>query len=83
LDAADASGATSIRKNMVQVDAAGTRMSSRRPDASYVLQDTRQNTNYLSDFNFTSVTELNRELAAFKALMKADPNAVNVLVLRY
>jgi hypothetical protein len=86
LDWANEQGATSIRKNRVQRDATGARVraddgSFTRPDASYVLEEKRHNTNYVSQPESTA--ELNRELDAFKKMVEADPKAQTSLRIRY
>lgn len=85
LDAAFNNGATDIRKNRVQRDANGNRVYSNgtytRPDASYVMDGVRYNTNYVSNPN--DINEIERELEAFAKMVEADPNAVNRLVFNY
>jgi hypothetical protein len=83
LDWAADEGATSIRKSRVQRDAAGNRVyapdgSYIYPDASYVLDGTRYNSNFVSNMN-----DLEREQDAFEKMCLADPEAVNTLIHRY
>jgi hypothetical protein len=65
------------------VDVDGNTVSRKRPDGSYVLDGTRYNDNFVSNYDLDNVTELNRELKNFKETMKADPNAVNSLQFKY
>ncbi|RKI77006.1 hypothetical protein D7V90_20000 [bacterium 1xD42-87] len=88
LDQAFADGASDIRKNRVQRDANGNRVYSpngsyTRPDASYVIDGKRYNTNYVSNNSLDNIEELNRELEAFQRMIDADPDAVNRLVFQY
>ena len=52
-----------------------------KPDASYVIGDTRFNTNYVS--NSRSASEMGREMAEFNHMVDADPNAVNTIIIDY
>ena len=88
LDNALANGAnkSSIRKNKWQVDAndnyvLDSRGKHRRPDASYVIDETRYNTNYVSNPN--NAEEVERELEAFIEICNADPDAVVSLIFEY
>lgn len=86
LDWAYVNGASDLRKNQPQVDLNGARVYSstggyRKPDASYVLNGNRYNTNYVSNPN--SLSELQRELAAFLSMLNNDPNAMNCLKIKY
>ena len=54
-----------------------------RPDASYVIDGKRYNTNYVSNNSLDNIEELNRELEAFQRMIDADPDAVNRLVFQY
>lgn len=86
LDWAYVNGASDLRKNQPQVDLNGARVYSstggyRKPDASYVLNGNRYNTNYVSNPN--SLSELQRELAAFLSMLNNDPNAINCLKIKY
>ncbi|MDE5907728.1 MAG: hypothetical protein K2H52_03125 [Lachnospiraceae bacterium] len=88
LDDAFANGATDIRKNRVQRDANGIRVYDSngnyvRPDASYILDGQRYNTNYVSNYTLDKIDELNRELDAFMRMVEADPNAINRLIFKY
>ena len=88
LDKAYIDGASDIRKNRVQRDANGKRVYSSdgkytRPDASYVLNGKRYNTNYISNYTLDNVDELNRELEAFQRMVEADSDAINRLVFQY
>ena len=76
----------SIRKNKWQVDAQGNYVldaqgKHRRPDASYVIDGVRYNTNYVSNPN--NVDEVKREIEAFLAMSEADPDAVYSLIFDY
>ena len=88
LDNAFANGAAkdSIRKNKWQVDANGNYVldsqgKHRRPDASYVIDGTRYNTNYVSNPN--DPEEVQREIEAFLEICNADPDAVVSLIFEY
>lgn len=88
LDNALANGAnkSSIRKNKWQVDAndnyvLDSRGKHRRTDASYVIDETRYNTNYVSNPN--NAEEVERELEAFIEICNADPDAVVSLIFEY
>ena len=86
LDFAHKNGATSLRKNRVQLDADGNRVFYDgkhyvKPDASYVVEGRRYNTNYVS--NPYSKSELSREIDAYVNMCKADPKAYNRLKVRY
>ena len=87
LDAATKKGATDLRKNKAQLDVNGDRVfyngNSTRPDASYVLDGVRYNTNYISNRELNNTNELNRELDAFKRMVAADPDAITTLVFHY
>lgn len=81
-------GATDLRKNRVQRDANGNRVYAAdgtytRPDASYVLNGKRYNTNYISNYTLDNIDELNRELDAFQRMVEADPEAMTRLVFDY
>jgi hypothetical protein len=83
LDWAAGEGATSIRKSLVQRNAVGERVyapdgSYLYPDASYVLDGIRYNTNYVSNLN-----DLEREIRAFEKMSLADADAVHTLMYRY
>jgi hypothetical protein len=83
LDAAVERGSTNPRKNKSQVDVEGNVVSGRKPDASYVENGQRHNTNYVSNHTLDNTRELNRELNAWKAIRESDPNAVNSLRFNY
>ena len=85
LDRAYSDGATDIRKNKIQkrADGSSANGSRIRPDASYVINGVRYNTNYVSNYRLNNNRELNRELKAFKKMYEADTNAVNRLVFQY
>ena len=87
LDIASNNGATDIRKNRVQRDVNGNRVYSNgnfmKPDASYIMNGVRYNTNYVSKYTLDNQMEINREFEAFKKMYNADPNAVNILILQY
>ena len=88
LDKASKDGATGLRKNRVQRDVNGKRVYAKdgtytRPDASYVLNGKRYNTNYISNYMLDDNDELNRELDAFRRMVEADPNAITRLVFDY
>ncbi len=88
LDTAFMDGATDLRKNRVQRDANGNRVyvadgTYTRPDASYVLNGKRYNTNYISNYTLDDIDELNRELDAFRRMIEADPEAITRLVFDY
>jgi len=88
LDNAAARGATDMSKNMVQRDINGNRVYTSnggytKPDASYVIDGVRHNTNYVSNYKLDNVKELNREIDAFNKMIKADPDAVTRLVFQY
>ena len=88
LDNAAARGATDISKNTVQRDVNGNRVyktngSYTKPDASYVINGVRYNTNYVSNYNLDNIKELNREIEAFNKMIEADPDAVTRLVFQY
>ena len=88
LDTAFIEGATDLRKNRVQRDVNGNRVYAvggtyTRPDASYVLNGKRYNTNYISNYMLNDIDELNRELIAFQRMVEADPNAITRLVFDY
>ncbi|OJH36523.1 hypothetical protein BON30_32720 [Cystobacter ferrugineus] len=82
----EAAGHTSLRKDRVQRNAAGKRVYDeapvgeirfRRPDASSVRPDgVRHNTNYVSN-----PRDMKRELEAFDAMKRADPEAIHELYL--
>ncbi len=80
---AENSGASSLRKNKKQVDILGDAVSSKRPDASYILDGKRYNMNYISNYELNKIRELQRELKNFKEIMKADPGAINSLIFKY
>jgi len=52
-----------------------------RPDASYTIDGIRYNTNYVS--NNSTLSGVNGELSAYQHMVEADPDAVNVLVIKY
>ena len=86
LDFAHKNGASSIRKNKVQVDVDGNRVYYDekhyiKPDASYVMNGKRYNTNYVSNPNSSS--EVEREIKAYLNMCKSDPQAYNRLIFRY
>ena len=83
LDWADNQGASLIKKNKIQVDVNGNRVSSNRPDAAYSLNGTRYNTNYISNYELNNLNELNRELQNFNRIVNSDRNAVTYLVFKY
>ena len=88
LDEAFANGATDIRKNRVQRDVNGNRVYGNdgkytKPDASYVQNGKRYNTNYVSNYNLDNIDELNREIEAFNRMCEADPKAITRLVFEY
>lgn len=75
-----------IRKNRFQVDTNGNVVKAstqRKPDASYVLDGERYNTNYVSNYELDDNTALNYEIDAFNDMCKADPTAHNSLVFQY
>ncbi len=86
LAAREEAGHTELRKNKAQLDAEGDPAFDkepgdgprfRRPDASSLRPDgVRQNTNYVSN-----VRDLKRELEAFEAMRRADPEAIHELYL--
>jgi len=80
LDAAYARGATDLRKNRVQRDAAGNRVfapggSFTKPDAAWIENGVRHNFNRVS-----SLDDLEREIQAYIIMIGADPNAVSSMV---
>ena len=86
LDLAESIGASGINKNKAQVNADGVRVYYDgkhyiRPDASYVINGTRFNTNYVSNPN--SPKEVEREIKAFLNMCEADPTANNWLIFYY
>ena len=86
LDFAHQNGASSIRKNKVQVDVDENRVYYDgkhyiKPDASYVMNGKRYNTNYVSNPN--SSREVEREIKAYLNMCKSDPQAYNRLIFRY
>ena len=86
LDLAESIGASGINKNKAQVNADGVRgyydgKHYIRPDASYVIDGTRFNTNYVSNPN--SPKEVEREIKAFLNMCEADPTANNWLIFYY
>ena len=88
LDEALEKGATNLAKNKAQTDVYGNRVYSSdghyvKPDASYTLNGVRYNTNYVSNYKLNNTRSLNDELAAFRRMVEADPNAVNRLVFDY
>jgi len=88
LDTAFMDGATDLRKNRVQRDVNGNRVYAAdgtytRPDASYVLNGKRYNTNYISNYMLDDIDELNRELDAFRRMVEADPDAITRLEFDY
>ena len=88
LDNAASNGATDIRKNRVQRDSNGNRVYApdgkyTRPDASYVIDGQRYNTNYVSNYELDNIDELNREIEAFNRMCDADPDAINQLIFKY
>ena len=79
LDEAHARGATDLRKNRVQRDVNGIRVCApdgkyTRPDGSYIEDGVRHNYNRVSNLD-----DFEREIEAFKRMIKADPNATNSL----
>ncbi len=82
----EAAGHKNLRKDRVQRNAAGKRVYDdapvgevrfRRPDASSVRPDgVRHNTNYVSN-----PRDLKRELEAFDAMKRADPEAIHELYM--
>ncbi len=80
-------GATDIRKNRVQRDVNGKRVYTngtfRKPDASYILEGQRYNTNYISNYQLDNLDELSRELKAFNDMCDADPDAITSLIFKY
>jgi len=86
LAAREAAGHTSLRKNQPQVNEKGTRLFDpssrasprfRKPDVSSVRPDGIQhNTNYVSN-----PKDMKRELDAFEALKRTDPDAIHELYL--
>ncbi|WNG50872.1 hypothetical protein F0U60_47170 [Archangium minus] len=82
----ESAGHTRLDKNKVQRDSAGDRVFDtrpvkgtrfRKPDASSLRPDgVRHNTNYVS-----SAKDLRRELDAFEAMCRADPDAIHELYL--
>ncbi len=83
LDWAESQGAISIRKNRIQRDVNGDTVSRRKPDASYVINGKRYNTNYVSNYELNNTRELNRELDAFNSMCEADTDAYTSLVFQY
>lgn len=86
LAARESAGHTRLDKNKVQRDAAGDRVFDtrpvrgtrfRKPDASSLRPDgVRLNTNYVSN-----AKDLQRELEAFDAMCRADPDAIQELYM--
>ncbi len=86
LAARDGAGHTRLDKNKAQRDAAGDRVFDtrpmkgtrfRKPDASSLRPDgVRHNTNYVSN-----AKDLQRELEAFEAMRRADPEAIHELYM--
>jgi hypothetical protein len=86
LAARETAGHTDLRKNKAQMNAKNERAydpepangpPSRRPDVSSLRPDgVRHNINYVSN-----VRDLKRELEAFEALRRADPEAIHELYL--
>ena len=86
LAAREAAGHTSMRKNQPQVNEKGTRLFDtnsrasprfRKPDVSSVRPDgLRHNVNYVSN-----PKDMKRELDAFEALKRTDPDAIHELYL--
>ena len=91
LDWAASVGATDIKKNCGQIDAAGNKVyyidpatgKSRiiKPDAGYTIDGVRFNTNYVS--NNRSKSAIKREMEAYEHMVEADPEAVNTLIILY
>lgn len=86
LAARESAGHTRLDKNKAQRDAAGDRVFDtkrvrgtrfRKPDASSLRPDgVRHNTNYVSN-----AKDLQRELDAFEAMRRADPDAIHELYM--
>ncbi|HYH94704.1 hypothetical protein [Hyalangium sp.] len=86
LAAREAAGHTQLRKNKAQLDAQDKRVLERgttggprfrKPDVSSLRPDgVRHNTNYVSN-----VRDLRRELDAFEAMKRLDPEAIHELYL--
>jgi uncharacterized protein YidB (DUF937 family) len=86
LAAREGAGHTRLDKNKAQRDAAGERVFDprpvrstrfRKPDASSLRPDgVRHNTNYVSN-----PKDLQRELEAFEAMLRADPDAIHELYM--
>lgn len=88
LDNAASNGATDIRKNRVQRDSNGNRVYApdgkyTKPDASYVIDGQRYNTNYVSNYGLDNIDELNREIEAFNRMCDADPDSITQLIFKY
>jgi hypothetical protein len=86
LSSRQGAGHTRLDKNKAQRDAAGDRVFDtkpvrgtrfRKPDASSLRPDgVRHNTNYVSN-----AKDLQRELDAFEAMLRADPDAIHELYM--
>ena len=88
LDNAASNGATDIRKNRVQRDSNGNRVYApdgkyTKPDASYVIDGQRYNTNYVSNYGLDNIDELNRKIEAFNRMCDADPDSITQLIFKY
>lgn len=88
MDNAASNGATDIRKNCVQRDSNGNRVYApdgkyTKPDASYVIDGQRYNTNYVSNYGLDNIDELNREIEAFNRMCDADPDSITQLIFKY
>ena len=54
-----------------------------KPDASYVIDGQRYNTNYVSNYGLDNIDELNREIEAFNRMCDADPDSITQLIFKY